>query len=108
MKVVLGFIGLLFGVAALSFGLTAIGWVNFDFWGTKFVNTEHKIFKQSEPFIDGQIRELTRLQLQYEDADEGHKKALRSLILTEASTINEDELPANLRGFLSKLHGGVS
>ena len=108
MKAFFGVIGALVAAALLVFALTGVGWFNYDFWGVKFVNSEHRIFENSQPFIDGQIRELTRLQLQYEQADEGHRAALRSMILTEAATISDDQLPSNLRAFLSRVRGGVS
>lgn len=98
------------GVAVLlvvgAFAVTGAGWFNYSFWGPKFENTRHAIFKESQTYQDGATKNLARLQLEYETADEGHKKALRTMILTEMSVVDESTLPANLRAFIAQLRRG--
>lgn len=93
--------GLLVGVAA--FGLHAAGWANFAFWAPKMEQVRHTTFKQSQAYQDGATKNLARLRLAYETADEAHRAALRLVILTEASVVDRETLPSELQTFIARL-----
>jgi hypothetical protein len=64
------------------------------------------VFKESEQYNDGMIRDLENLQLEYINADQAHKDALRSIVLHRFSVYDENRLPANLRLFYEQLREG--
>ena len=69
-----------------------VGWIAFivlamfgSFWAyqyfaPKYRAVDNQVFKQSEQYNDGMIRDLENLQLEYINADKEHKDALLSLI----------------------------
>lgn len=77
----------------------------YKFWAPKQANAERAVFKQTQSYIDGKTTYLSRLRLEYETADAGHKAALRTEILTEASQVDESKLPYDLQAFIDSLKG---
>lgn len=66
-------------------------------------DARHDVFKQTQSYIDGKITHLNRLKLDYQTKGEGHRGALRNMILTEASTVDRSKLPSDLRRFIETL-----
>jgi hypothetical protein len=66
-------------------------------------NVRRETFEHSKAYIEGNIQELHNLQIQYAQADQDHRKALGGLILHRMADFPQDELPVDLRDFLSQL-----
>ena len=91
---------------ALIFSLTFLGWMSYDYFAPKYRATDNKVFKESEQYNDGMIRDLESLQMEYISADQPHKDALRAIVLHRFSVYSEEKMPPNLRNFYNDLRSG--
>jgi hypothetical protein len=91
---------------ALLFGLTFLGYQMTDYFAPKYRAIDNKVFKESEQYNDGMVRDLENLQLEYINADKEHKDALRAIVLHRFSVYPEDKMPPNLRNFYNDLRSG--
>lgn len=87
-------------------GFSYLGWASYDYFAPKYRATENKVFKESEQYNDGMVRDLENLQMEYMNADKDHQQALRAIILHRFSVYPEDKMPANLRNFYNQLRSG--
>jgi len=95
-----------------------VGWIAFvivamfgSFWSYQYFApryraVDNEVFKQSEQYNDGMIRDLENLQMDYVNADRDHKDAVRAIVLHRFSVYPEDRLPPNLRNFYNNLRAG--
>jgi hypothetical protein len=90
----------------LILGFSYVGWLSYDYFAPKYRATENKVFKESEQYNDGMVRDLENLQMEYMNADKDHQQALRAIILHRFSVYPEDKMPANLRNFYNQLRSG--
>ena len=88
------------------FGMSYLGWASYDYFAPKYRQTDNKVFKESEQYNDGMIRDLESLQMEYINADQSHKDALRAIVLHRFSVYPEDKMPSNLRNFYNDLRSG--
>ena len=91
---------LLFAIGA---GLNLFNLESYNYFAPKYRAVENKVFKESEQYNDGMIRDLENLQMEYVNADAEHKQALRAIILHRFSVYDENRLPSNLRSFYLQL-----
>jgi hypothetical protein len=87
-------------------GMSYLGWVSYDYFAPKYRATDNKVFKESEQYNDGMVRDLENLQMEYMNADQAHKDALRAIVLHRFSVYPEDKMPPNLRNFYNQLRSG--
>lgn len=106
LKAILIIIVGLFLIVALGFGIGMINLQSYNFFAPKYRAVENKVFKESEQYNDGMIRDLENLQMEYVNADADHKLALRAIVLHRFSVYDEDRLPYNLRNFYEQLRSG--
>ena len=99
-------IGALVLFLALCFGLNLFGLANYSFFAPKYRAVENQVFKESEQYNDGMIRDLENLQMEYINADKDHKDALRAIVLHRFSVYPQDKMPSNLRNFYNDLKAG--
>jgi len=99
-------VGVIVGAIALIFGLTFLGYKSYEFFAPKYRAVDNQVFKQSEQYNDGMIRDLENLQIEYIGADAEKKQALRAIVLHRFSVYPEDKLPPNLRNFYNDLKAG--
>jgi len=78
----------------------------YQYFAPKYRAVDNQVFKQSEQYNDGMIRDLENLQMDYINADKDHKDALRAIVLHRFSVYPEDKLPPNLRNFYNDLKVG--
>ena len=78
----------------------------YQYFAPKYRQVDNEVFKQSEQYNDGMIRDLENLQLEYINADKDHKDALRAIVLHRFSVYPEDKMPPNLRNFYNDLKAG--
>jgi len=88
------------------FGLSYGGYESYKFFAPKYRAVDNQVFKQSEQYNDGMIRDLENLQLEYVNADKEHKDAVRAIVLHRFSVYPEDKMPPNLRNFYNDLRSG--
>jgi hypothetical protein len=93
-------------VASYGIGFLATGGdlAIYKFWAPKRANAEREVFVNTNSYIQGKTDYLSRLRLEYQTSkDADQKAALRTLIITEASNVDNSKLPANLQGFIANL-----
>lgn len=90
----------------LIFSLNLFGLASYSFFAPKYRAVENQVFKQSEQYNDGMIRDLENLQLEYIKADEAGKQSLRAIVLHRFSVYPVDRMSANLRNFYEQLKAG--
>jgi hypothetical protein len=78
----------------------------YQYFAPKYRAVDNEVFKQSEQYNDGMIRDLENLQMDYIAADSAHKDALRAIVLHRFSVYPEDKMPPNLRNFYNDLKAG--
>jgi hypothetical protein len=93
------------GLAAI-FGLSYLGYKSYEYFAPKYRAVDNQVFKQSEQYNDGMIRDLENLQIEYIGADAEKKQALRAIVLHRFSVYPEDKMPPNLRNFYNDLKAG--
>ena len=60
-------------------------------------------FENTKSYNQGMVQELRSYQVQYVQADKGHKDALASVILHEYADYDDSKLPFNLQQFMQQL-----
>ena len=78
----------------------------YQYFAPKYRAVDNEVFKQSEQYNDGMIRDLENLQIEYINADAEKKQALRAIVLHRFSVYPEDKMPPNLRNFYNSLKAG--
>ena len=91
---------------ALCFGLNLFGLANYSFFAPKYRAVENQVFKESEQYNDGMIRDLENLQMQYVQADDAHKALLKDIIIHRFSVYDQNRLPPNLWAFYQDVRSG--
>jgi hypothetical protein len=104
-SVLAAFIFVLLSLAVIA-GLTFLGYESYSFFAPKYRAVDNQVFKESEQYNDGMVRDLEDLQLQYINADAEHKDAIRAIVLHRFSVYPEDKMPPNLRNFYDQLRSG--
>jgi hypothetical protein len=78
----------------------------YSYFAPKYRAVDNQVFKESEQYNDGMIRDLENLQMEYINSDAEHKQAIRAIVLHRFSVYPEDKLPPNLRNFYNDLKAG--
>jgi hypothetical protein len=78
----------------------------YQYFAPKYRAVDNEVFKQSEQYNDGMIRDLENLQLEYINADADKKQALRAIVLHRFSVYPVEKMPPNLRNFYEQLKAG--
>jgi hypothetical protein len=94
--VVLGF--------ALILGISFGSYKMYEFFAPKYRAVDAKVFKESEQYNDGMIRDLSELQRQYITAKPDEQAALRPIIRHRFEVYDRDRLPADLRQFYDSIN----
>lgn len=99
--------GIVLGGLVLMLGLTWLVQGNdffmYQFWAPKYEQVRRTTYEQTHSYRQGMVQELQNMQFEYEQADEDHKAALRSLILHRAADAPEGTLTPDLEKFIEKL-----
>lgn len=107
MKAIFKAVGLTFaavvGIYIIGFFITGGNLAIYKFWAPKYREVQREVFEQTQSYVHGKNQYISRLRLQYESTQDEQREALRRLILTEAETIDEDNLSAANRAFINTL-----
>jgi hypothetical protein len=90
----------------LLFGISFGGYEMYNFFAPKYRAADNKVFKESEQYNDGMIRDLENLQMEYVNSDADKKQALRAIVLHRFSVYPQERMPANLRNFYNQVKSG--
>ena len=80
-----------------------IGFFNYAFFAPKQEQVRYNVFKESQAYNDGMIRDLEDLKMTYQQADANGKTALKGTILHRFSIYDKNRLPADLQSFYNVL-----
>lgn len=69
----------------------------------KYEQVRHNTFKQSQAYNDGMANQLLKDQIEYTKATPEQQQALRSVILEQYASYNENNLPPQAYAFLVRL-----
>jgi hypothetical protein len=107
-RVALALLMLMLAFYGIGFLATGGDLAIYRFWAPKQENARRVVFEQTQSYVEGKIGSLSQERLAYESAVAGsaQQKSLRTMIITEASTIDNYKLPADLRSFIVGLKGG--
>lgn len=90
-------------IVALSFGLWELRLSLMRRYGTEAESVKTDIYRENKAYVEGTVRDLRELRVTYQAAEDGHKDAIRSLILQRAGELDWDRLPSDLRIFLNEM-----
>lgn len=106
-RAMVGLLAIVVIVYLIGFVATGGDYFLYRFWAPKQENVRRQVFENTQSYVEGKIGYLTRLRSQYSVADGSQKAALRTLILDEASTVDNSKLPEDLQLFIDKLKGEI-
>lgn len=100
-------IGALVAILALSWIFTGNDFFLYKYFAPKQENVRRQVFVNTDSFVEGKISSLSQERLAYESADAGaQKRALRTMILSEAAQVDNHKLPLDMQTFINSLKGG--
>ena len=73
------------------------------FLGTEAQSVETDIYRENKSYVEGTVRDLREMQVEYYGAEGDHKSAIASLILQRANELDWDRLPSDVSQFLREL-----
>jgi hypothetical protein len=81
----------------------------YRFWQPKVENAKRQVFENTQSYVQGKTEYISKLRFQYKTVEQGsaQQTALRELILSEASTVDNDKLPMDIQSFISSLKAGI-
>ena len=97
------FLMVLIGLAAV-FGLAFGSFKMYEYFTPKYMAVDNKVFKESEQYNDGMVRDLSELQRQYITATPDEQASLRPIIRHRFEVYDRDRLPADLRQFYDTIN----
>lgn len=90
-------------IVGLSFGAVKLRLEVMRMYGAEVESVKTDIYRENKSYVEGTVRELRNLQVDYLKAADEHKPALRSLILHRANELDWDRQPSDVREFLHSL-----
>lgn len=92
-------------ILMIGFGFRYLNLKSNTFFGPQERALENKIYKESEQFNDGMIRDLENLRMEYLKSTEIQKEALKATILHRFSSYDLEKLNYELKQFYLELRG---
>ena len=105
------FFGIVFSIVlaiAVIFGMSFGSYKMYEYFAPKYRAVDAKVFKESEQYNEGMVRDLSELQHQYVTATEEEKASLRPIIRHRFEAYDRDRLPADLREFYDSINSTKS
>lgn len=72
-------------------------------WGTELESVKTDIYRENKSYVEGTVRDLRELHVDYVKADESQKETLASLIIHRSNELDYERLPPDVRNFLKEL-----
>lgn len=94
---------------ALGFLATGGDLAIYRFWAPKMENARREVFENTQSYVQGKTEYLSRLRFQYQTAEAGsaQQAAIRSLVVSEASTVDNSKLPVDIQAFVAQMKGAI-
>ena len=92
-------------VLGVAFGAPYLRLQVLRMYGTELESVKTDIYRENKSYVEGTVRDLRELQVDYQTADASQKEAVASLILHRANELDWDRLPSDVRQFLNELRG---
>jgi hypothetical protein len=93
-------------MALLFISMPFIGYYSYQYFAPKYMEVQHKVFKESTSYNDGMLRDLENLMLEYQNADASHKEAIKAIVIHRFSVYDTNRLPSHLAAFKQSLVRG--
>jgi hypothetical protein len=106
MKSIFAMVGMVGLTLAVLFGISFGSYEMYKFFAPKYRAVDNQVYHESEQYNEGMIRDLEELQMQYVQANDTQKAALKSIILHRFEVYPTDKLPPNLFAFYNDLRSG--
>jgi hypothetical protein len=107
MKVALVIVVAVIFLYGIGFLMTGGDLVIYRFWAPKQENAKRVVFENTQSYVQGKQEYLSRLCQQYRDTASADQKAsLRTMILDEASTVDNSKLSGSVPACINALGGG--
>lgn len=90
-------------VVVILFTATTAGIMWYRHFGIMRESATTDIYRENKSYVEGTVRDLRDLQVQYVQADESQKEALKGLILHRANELDWKLLPDDVQDFLEEL-----
>ena len=90
-------------LVVILFGATTAGIMWYRHFGIMRENATTDIYRENKSYVEGTVRDLRDLHVQYVQANESQKETLGHLILHRANELDWDRLPTDVREFLNEL-----
>lgn len=100
-----GFVVVVALIVGVAFGVPALRLQVMRMYGTELESVKTDIYRENKSYVEGTIRDLRELEVDYAKADDSQREALASLILHRANELDWDRLPSDVRDFLDELKG---
>ncbi len=106
-RVLLGIFAFLMAMYVIGFLVTGGDLAIYKFWAPKQENARRQVFENTQSYVEGKIQAISQERLAYENAAPGssQQSSLRTMIISEASTVDNSKLPPDLQAFISRLKG---
>jgi len=104
LKVMWFFIALIVSIAILGFVANLTGLANFAFFAPKVEQVRYDVFKRSQAYNDGMIRDLQDIRREYLTATVEQKAALRAIAIHRFDAYDVSKLPPDLVAFYQSLN----
>ncbi len=75
----------------------------YSFWAPKMANAQRQVFVNTQSYVEGKTDYMSKLRYDYEMAEPARKAALKTLILSEAVSVDMNKMPADLQAFVQSL-----
>jgi hypothetical protein len=106
MRNFLSIVSLVFAACVTVFGLSYGSYAMYQYFAPKYRQVDNQVFKQSEQYNDGMIRDLQELEMQYMTASDTQKATLKSIILHRFEVYDQSKLPPDLWSFYNDVKQG--
>lgn len=104
LKIVAGVLALVVFLLVVTWAIQGSDFFIYKVFAPKYEQTRRDVFEESRAFNQGLNQEIQNMRFDYEQADDEHRAALRSIILHRAAGY-EDHLSEELQAWVVTLKG---
>lgn len=105
LQVLAGTVAVIAVIVGLAFGAPWLKLQVMRMYGTKLESVRTDIYRENKSYVEGTVRDLRELHVDYVKANPSQQETLKHLILQRANELDWDRLPSDVREFLNELKG---
>lgn len=99
LKLLIGAVIAIVVISAMSLGIKY-------FWQPMSRSIDQKTFMESQQYVDGSVRDLSKYQVQYTVGDDATKAMIRSTVQHQFANFPSEKVPMHLQPFYSSMMSG--